>query len=189
MAPSATRTLSTADERRAAVLEAAVSVFAARGFSGTPTTEVARAAGISHAYLFRLYPTKSDLAVAVVERCHARIAGAFTAAAAQAEASGSDVLHAMGGAYTELLADRELVLLQLHSHAAAVDDPAVREAARAGFKRLVELVEDRTGAAPPDVGSFFATGMLLNTMAALGALESKAHWAEVLRSCLTAEAD
>src|SRR5688500_4714215 len=95
---TSTRTLSTADERRETVLEAAVGVFAARGFSGTPTTEVAKAAGISHAYLFRLFPTKSDLAIAVTERCHERIITAFRAAAAKARADGENVMHAMGEA-------------------------------------------------------------------------------------------
>ncbi len=39
---SAPRTLSTAEERREAVLEAAMRVFAARGFHGTPTTETSQ---------------------------------------------------------------------------------------------------------------------------------------------------
>jgi AcrR family transcriptional regulator len=183
---TATRTLSTADARREAVLKAAVDVFADRGFSGTPTTEVAKAAGISHAYLFRLYPTKSELAVAVVERCHDRIFRAFAEAAATAKVAGEDPLHAMGLAYRELLADRSLVLLQLHSHASAADDPALRDAAQAGFARLVGLVERETDADAIAVGSFFATGMLMNVMAALGALDSDAHWAQVLTSfCLT----
>jgi AcrR family transcriptional regulator len=183
---TATRTLSTADARREAVLKAAVDVFADRGFSGTPTTEVAKAAGISHAYLFRLYPTKSELAVAVVERCHDRIFQAFAEAAATAKVAGEDPLHAMGLAYRELLADRSLVLLQLHSHASAADDPALRDAAQAGFARLVGLVERETDADAIAVGSFFATGMLMNVMAALGALDSDAHWAQVLTSfCLT----
>jgi AcrR family transcriptional regulator len=180
--PPATRTLSTAAERREAVLEAAGPLFAARGFAGTPTTEIARAAGISHAYLFRLFPTKSELAVAVVERCHARIAEAFSQAAARAEAADEDVLQAMGRAYKELLADRELLLLQLHSQAAAVEDPVLRETARAGFGGLVELVLARSGAASERIGAFFATGMLMNTLAALGARDSDEHWAVVLRS-------
>ncbi|MDX6665876.1 MAG: hypothetical protein QOG68_2082, partial [Solirubrobacteraceae bacterium] len=148
--------------------------------------EVAKAAGISHAYLFRLYPTKSELAVAVVERCHDRIFRAFAEAAATAKVAGEDPLHAMGLAYRELLADRSLVLLQLHSHASAADDPALRDAAQAGFARLVGLVERETDADAIAVGSFFATGMLMNVMAALGALDSDAHWAQVLTSfCLT----
>ena len=47
-----------AGERREAVLAAAVAEFAARGLAGTSTEDVARAAGISQPYLFRLFPTK-----------------------------------------------------------------------------------------------------------------------------------
>ena len=50
-----------------------MSAFAERGFLGTPTTEIAKAAGISQAYLFRLFPTKSDLVLAVdraLQRAH-----------------------------------------------------------------------------------------------------------------------
>lgn len=179
------RTLSTADERRETVLEAAVAVFAARGFSGTPTTEVARAAGISHAYLFRLFPTKSDLAIAVTERCHERIIAAFRETAAKARAAGEDVMHAMGEAYTALVADQQLLQLQLHSQAAAVADPALRDASRAGFGRIVDVVAEETGAAPETVGSFIACGMLINTLSAIGATDEP--WVAPLAAHLDAE--
>jgi AcrR family transcriptional regulator len=39
------------------VLEAAMTLFGVCGFLGTPTMDVAEAAGISHAYLFRLFPS------------------------------------------------------------------------------------------------------------------------------------
>jgi AcrR family transcriptional regulator len=155
-------------------------VVAERGIAGTPTAEVAKQAGISHAYLFRLFPTKSELAIAVVRRANQRIYDAFAAAAAGIDGSGEEKLHAMGRAYHALLADRELLLIQLHSHAAAAEDPAIRDAARQGFERLVELVERESGADPLSVGRFFATGMLMNVMAALDAESQDAHWAEVL---------
>ena len=47
-----------AEERREMVLEAAVAGFAVRGMAGTSTEDVARSAGISQPYLFRLFPTK-----------------------------------------------------------------------------------------------------------------------------------
>ena len=47
------RTLSTADARREALLEAALPLFAEKGITGTPTLAVAKASGISQAYLFR----------------------------------------------------------------------------------------------------------------------------------------
>ena len=155
-------------------------VIAARGIQGTPTAEVAKRAGISHAYLFRLFPTKSDLAIAVVERANQRLYDAFADAAASAGPSGEDKLHAMGLAYSDLLADRELLLVQMHSHAAAAEDPAIREAARKGFARLVDLIERESGADPTTIGRFFATGMLMNVMAALDAGSLSDHWADVL---------
>jgi len=155
-------------------------VVAARGIAGTPTAEIAKRAGISHAYLFRLFPTKSDLAVALVERANQRIYDAFAAAAAGTDGSGEEKLHAMGLAYSELLEDRELLLVQLHSHAAAAEDEALRAAARKGFERLLALVERESGADRVIIGRFFATGMLMNVMAALDAGSLSDHWADVL---------
>ncbi len=181
MAPSQTptRTLSTADERRETILQAAERVFAARGLHGTPTLEIAKAAGISQAYLFRLFPTKTELFAALTQRCNDRIYETFAAAAADAKAAGEDVLGAMGCAYVGLLADRNLLLNQLHSHAAS-DDPAIRDQMRACFARLVELVERESGADPDQVRVFFAHGMLLNVLASMGAEDVDAHWAKVL---------
>jgi AcrR family transcriptional regulator len=182
------RTLSNAEDRREAVLGAAMKVIASRGIHAAPTAEVAKAAGISHAYLFRLFATKSDLAVAVVKRANERIYDAFEAAAAEAKQSGEDPLKAMGRAYRELLADRELLLVQMHAHAASADDEAVQQAARAGFERLIDLVERETGAKPEMIGRFFATGMLMNVIAALDAFsaaEAGEHWAQALTAfCL-----
>ena len=176
----ARRQLSTAEDRREQVLEAALTVFASRGLHATPTSEVARAAGISQAYLFRLFPTKEALAVALVERCNERIRARFVAAAREARATGTGVLDAMGAAYVELLRDRDLLLLQLHAHAASPDVPAIADATRAGFERLVALVERESGAPREDIKRFFAFGMLLNVMAAIGAESVDAHWRDVL---------
>jgi AcrR family transcriptional regulator len=181
MNPPATarRQLSTADERREAVLTAGMKVFAARGYNGTPTSEVAKAAGISHAYLFRLFPTKAELVQAIVERSNQRIYDTFAEAAAQAKAEGADVHMALGHAYVELLEDRDLLLSQIHAHAAG-SEPAIGKAMRKCFERLFELVKRETGAPDQEVREFFAQGMLLNVMAAIGAAGSGAHWAKVL---------
>ena len=64
------RTLSTADARRADVLSAATHAFGRTGYWGTNTTEIARDAGISQAYLYRLFANKEELFVAVVGEMH-----------------------------------------------------------------------------------------------------------------------
>jgi AcrR family transcriptional regulator len=57
------------DERRDCILEAAVRVFAERGFHGATTRELAKAAGVSEALMFRHFPTKEDLYKALQNFC------------------------------------------------------------------------------------------------------------------------
>jgi AcrR family transcriptional regulator len=159
-----TRQRMSADERRELVLEAAMAEFAARGLAGTSTEEVARRAGISQPYLFRLFPTKRALFLALVRRCFDRLEETFTTAAA--DLTGQDALTAMADAYERLLDDRVLLLLQMQAYAAC-DDPEVRVTTRAGFKHLWELVERLTGLPFQTVVDFFAVGMLMNVAAAM----------------------
>jgi AcrR family transcriptional regulator len=154
----------TADERRESVLESALVEFAARGLDGTSTEDVAHRAGISQPYLFRLFPTKKALFLALVDRCFQRVAEAFTAAAA--DSVGEEALVAMGDAYEQLLDDRTLLLVQMHAYAAC-DDPDIRTATRAGFRALWLLVERLTGMSFERVTQFFAMGMLMNVAAAM----------------------
>ena len=186
MTPTATpskRTLSTAEERREAVLEVGMTAFAEKGFLGTPTTEVAKAAGISQAYLFRLFPTKADLVVAVARRANQRIYEAFAAASARARAEGTDPLMAMADSYGDLLTDRTMLMTQIHQHAAAASMPEVAETSRQWFADLFELVRRETGRPLEEIHQFFATGMLLNVMAAIGASDEQGLWAQTLRVC------
>jgi len=164
-----------ASERREQVLNAALAEFAARGLAGTSTEDVARRAGISQPYLFRLFPTKKGLFLALVQRCFERIAEVFTTAAG--DHSGEDALMAMGDAYHQLLADRTLLLLQLHAYAAC-DDPDIRAATRAGFKELWLLVERLSGVSYERIVSFFAVGMLMNVAAAMDLPAVDERWAK-----------
>lgn len=169
------RTRQTAEERRDVIAEIAYEEFGARGLHGTPTQDIAKRAGISHAYLFRLFPTKTDLFLAATERCFARTLETFKAAAEGAE-PGEERLQAMGLAYMELLSDRRLLLSQLQAYAAC-DDPVVRREVRRRFGELVKFVEEASGADPDRVREFFAMGMLLNVVAAMDLPALKEAWA------------
>jgi AcrR family transcriptional regulator len=48
-------------QRRKAIVDAAMPLFARKGFGGTTTKQIAAAAGISEALLFKHFPTKSAL--------------------------------------------------------------------------------------------------------------------------------
>ena len=178
MSPAA-RTLSTADERRESVLVAAEQAFARRGYHGTPTTEIAKLAGISQAYLFRLFPTKLELFVTLVDRCFDRTAQTFAEAASSARAAGDDPLAAMGRAYSDMVEDRDVLLIQLQAHA-TTDEPEVRDAVRRGFRNLHALAQRESGADDHEIQSWFAHGMLINVMAAIRADELDEPWARDL---------
>lgn len=55
------RTAENKDEKKAAIADTAVRLFTERGFHGTPTSLIAREAGISNGTLFHYFPTKEDL--------------------------------------------------------------------------------------------------------------------------------
>jgi AcrR family transcriptional regulator len=162
-----------AAERREMVLEAAVVEFAARGLAGTSTEDVARRAGISQPYLFRLFPTKKALFLALVERCFQRIRDTFTTAAG--DLTGDEALSAMADAYELLLDDRTLLLLQMQAYAAC-DDPEIRAVTRTGYKKLWELTERLTGLPFQRVVDFFAVGMLMNVAAAMDLPSVDERW-------------
>lgn len=58
-----------AEERREQILEIAVSLFSDCGFSGTTTKQIANAAGVSEAIIFRHFSTKDELYKSILERC------------------------------------------------------------------------------------------------------------------------
>jgi AcrR family transcriptional regulator len=164
------------DQRREEVLRAAVAEFAERGFAGTSTDAIARRAGISQPYLFRLFATKKDLFISATTRCVARIKAEFEKSADGLV--GQEALTAMGQAYRDLLADRQWLLLQMQMYVES-HDPEIRNAARAGFADLWATVERVSGASEEDVVQFFAIGMLLNTAAAMELDELDDRWARL----------
>jgi AcrR family transcriptional regulator len=165
----------TAEERREAVLAAALIAFAHGGLHGTSTEDIARAAGISQPYLFRLFGTKKKLFIATVDRCMTDTLELFRAAAG--DRRGEEALEAMGQAYGEMVTgDRTRLLAQLQAYAAC-DDLDVREAVRSGFGSLHLFVETVSGLDPQAVAQWFANGMLLNVVAAMDLWGSREPWA------------
>ena len=62
--PAARRQRLPGTERRAQLIEVAISIFGRRGFRGATTKAIAEAAGVSEATIFRHFPSKEDLYVA-----------------------------------------------------------------------------------------------------------------------------
>jgi AcrR family transcriptional regulator len=153
-----------ADERRAEIVGIAFRHFAEGGFDGTSTEAIAREAGVSQPYLFRLFKTKRGLFEACTDRCFAQVREVFEAGVAGD--TPEERFAAMGHAYTEqLLPNRHALLFQMRGYAVA--DPEIRGYVRANFMALREHVAELAGVDTADTWDFFGTGMLCNVVAML----------------------
>jgi AcrR family transcriptional regulator len=174
----AATTRRSAEERRDSIVDAAIVEFAAKGLHGTSTEDVARRAGISQPYVFRLFGTKKRLFAETCRRCMREVREAMAVAAAGK--SGEEALSAMGQAYIALLAaDPRRLTLQMHMYAAC-DEPEIREVAREGYGELVRFAQAVTGAPRKSVSQFFARGMLINVIAAMQVRDAGVDWADDL---------
>ncbi len=162
-----------AAERREVILDAAVEEIAKSGFAGATTADIARRAGISQPYVFRFFPTKKELALAVVDRCISRVISDWENALPK---PGETRLETLGRTYVEKLADRRPELMvHLHAYASA-EDPDIAAAMRHHLARVYRYVVhllERDGSPTPheDAGRFISRGFLINAAMAVG-LES-----------------
>lgn len=180
MSTMATTRLSKEDRKRA-IVEAAIRQFAAGGLNGTPVEAIASEVGVSQPYLFQLFGTKKDLFIAAVRRTFERTIAVFRTAAAEAgeEAGRADILMAMGVAYGRLIDDRSLLLMQLQAYSACADEE-IRTVVREEMLRLVTFVQSASGAPEAAIREWLAYGMLMNVVVAMDLTDVDADWARLM---------
>jgi AcrR family transcriptional regulator len=170
-----------AEVRREEILQAARVEFALAGLHGTSTEDIAKRAGISQPYLFRLFGTKKELFLETVRRGFRHVLAVFQDAATKDPEN--DVALSMGRAYGDVRRDRSTLMFQMQAYAAC-EDPDVRKVVREEFGQIYRFVESALGD-KDKAHDFFRTGMLINVAAAmdLGALDEE--WAhDVVTGCL-----
>jgi AcrR family transcriptional regulator len=177
-----TATRLTAAERREAVLEVALVEFAAHGYEGASTDEIARRVGISQSYVFGLFGTKKDLFKAAVGRSFSETLEALERAAAGKR--GRLALEAIGASYIELVRSRPRLLGRLQG-SGACDDPEIREIVRARYAELVAFVERVSGVRAERVADFFARCLLIDLIAAMDLDRRPEPWSERIVAAIT----
>jgi AcrR family transcriptional regulator len=170
-------------ERRSQVLAIAAEEFASHGLHGASIDAIARAAGITQTYVFRMFGTKRALFLELVSAAFDRVTAGMAEAAEGR--TGVDALARMGAEYYDLLTDRTSLLLQLQGFAAC-GDPEVRDVVRGCFSRMWNVVAETTQLDPVAVKSFLAFGMLLSNGAALEVAEVDEPWAAGVRTRIQA---
>lgn len=99
--------------------------------------------------------------LAAVRYAAGTIEGYFRRAAAK-----DATLESLGGAYLEMLAEREVLTCLLHGFAAAAD-PAIGPVVRDCFGGIYRTVRELTGASVEQARDFFGAGMLLTVLGAI----------------------
>jgi AcrR family transcriptional regulator len=158
------------EDRRELILEAATEVFGERGYVGSTTDAIARAAGVSQPYVVRMFGTKEDLFLEVLHRALRKLLHSFHAALLDTsplpEGVADEPGARIGRAYADLLTDRGLLLSLMHAFILG-SDPVIGKAARDGFLQVYRFLRFEAGLSAEDADLFLAHGMMLNTMVGL----------------------
>lgn len=164
----------TADQRRADILDAALTEFADVGFDGASTEAIARRAGISQPYLFRLFGTKKRLFIDVMDACLTDVARHLrqvTVGTTGPAAANRAVL-----AYREWLESDSRHLRAQIQVIAACADPDIRAVTRSGFAAIVAQLEALSVDAPA-VADVFRQAMAISVFAMMGLPDADEPWA------------
>ncbi len=121
------------------LLSAAAEAFAAKGFAGSRTAEIAAKAAVSESTLFAHFPSKGDLFVAATLDTFVTFANEMAEMLARAEWRGepeSAVVEYIGALYDHVLANRDAIAALL-SDSRDPDSTEFTEAARAEFQAVL----------------------------------------------------
>ena len=154
-----------------------------KGLHGASTDDIARAAGISQPYLFRLFGTKKELYLATARRTVDHLYEVFAEAARGK--TGMDGaprdgrrLRDRDGRPRPADADAEVLGL--------VRRPGDLRGVRRAWRDLVDLAERASGESPEAVSTFFSKGALLTVLMAMDAFTRPEPWSNrLIEGCQT----
>jgi AcrR family transcriptional regulator len=117
----------------------------------------------------RIFGTKLELFLEVFDRACARIREAFEAVLADGpfDPENEDDWKRLGLAYTELIRDRDLLMVMMHGMVAS-GEPRIGAASRHCMAAVFAIITS-TGCTDDQARDFIAKGMLLNVMLAMEA--------------------
>lgn len=119
-----------AAERRAQLLDAATRVFAELGFRGATTKAIAAEAGVAEALIYRYFPSKEALFIAVVDRTADRLVKATRGAL---DLHRTEPIRALGTLLDfarEIVRDNETLARMVFVVNAELTEPTIRDAYR-----------------------------------------------------------
>lgn len=163
-----------AEDRRQQILAAASTVFGERGYVGGTTDAIAREAGVSQAYVVRMFGSKENLFREAAGRASEMVITAFRDTNAQfsGDETSEQKRMALSIAYAQLMSDRGtlLTLLQLFSLG---HDATFGPIARECFLNVYRVTRDEIGMEAQEASEFFSRGMLTTVLLAMRMPDAK----------------
>jgi AcrR family transcriptional regulator len=180
---SATKPRLTAEQRRAAVLECACSIFAKGSYRGTTTAEIARRAGVTEPILYRHFQSKRDLYLACLDSAWVDTRQMWERAVTD-EPDPALWITAMGAAYLKAAKERHGLVANLWVQALteASDDAEIRKYLKRHMLEVHRFVvgvvqrSQETGGIPKDRDAgaeawiFLSLGLLATVSKRLGGM-------------------
>jgi AcrR family transcriptional regulator len=136
-----------AAERRQALIEAAIGVFADGSYRGVTTAEIARAAGVSEPILYRHFGSKRDLYLAAVDHAWSLVRAEWEQIEAEI-ADPSEWLGRMARAKTSLTSSKfRLAELWVQALSEAGEEPQLRKYLRSHLREVHDYLAAAIGRA------------------------------------------
>ncbi|GIP53727.1 MULTISPECIES: TetR/AcrR family transcriptional regulator [Paenibacillus] len=159
----------TAVNRKADIVSAAIEVFSELGYYRATTAQVAKRANISQPYVFRFFATKEQLLLTAIEVSWTRVIESFRKIV---ETAPSETLEQLLIQEYEGIQMKHQNEMFLQLQAQCIREEAIQEAMREGFKQVREMVLKafyNAGIANPEERTmlFLARGMLCNVAVAI----------------------
>lgn len=159
----------TAVNRRADIISAAIEVFSEIGYYRATTAQVAKRANISQPYVFRFFATKEQLLLAAIEVSWTRVIETFRKIV---ETASPETLEKLLIQEYENIQTKHQNEMFLQLQAQSIREEAIQQTMRDGFKQVRDIVLTafhNAGIANPEERTmlFLARGMLCNVAVAI----------------------
>ena len=168
----------TGEERRAAILDAALAVFAERGYHSSSIDDIAREGGISKALIYEHFASKQDLYAELLEQHAGELFSALAEAISEAGRSGSTRLAVGIDAFYGFVEEHRVAWRMLFREATDPEAVAVLDRITAEVTAFVAgvIAEDPGVRRVEDDESTREHGVQVLAQLLVGALQSLANW-------------
>jgi AcrR family transcriptional regulator len=123
------------------VLDAAIRVFAQRGYAGASTQAIAASIGVGEPTIYRYFPSKRDLFLAAFDRCSTELLDRWRALAAESPSPLAAIAR-IGDWYVQQLRARPDDLRLRYRSLGHTDDAEISARVRSNYRETLAFVED-----------------------------------------------